>query len=41
MGRTSLLILGERIAHIGACDDIRLPIHIERIDASGCSSCPA
>ena len=40
MGRTSLLVLGERIAHIGACDDVRLPIPIETIDASGCLVVP-
>jgi beta-aspartyl-dipeptidase (metallo-type) len=40
IGRTSLLILGHQLAHIGACDDIRLPIPIERIDASGCLVVP-
>ena len=40
LGRTSILVLEQRIAHIGACDDIRLPIPIDRIDASGCLVVP-
>jgi beta-aspartyl-dipeptidase (metallo-type) len=39
LGRTSVLLLYDRVAHIGDCD-VRLPFPIERIDASGCIVTP-
>ncbi len=40
IGRSSVLILCDRIAHIGNCDDVRLPTGVERIDGSGCILAP-
>ena len=40
LGRGSVLILYDRVAHIGASGDVRLPFPIERIDASGCIVTP-
>lgn len=40
LGRMSILILYDRVAHIGDCADLRLPFPIERIDAGGCLITP-
>ena len=39
LGRTSVLMLYDRVAHIGECD-VKLPIPVDRIDATGCILTP-